>query len=247
MRALPLLCLTTLALNAAPLPAAAQPTPRAMVSINGTFQSTKHPFNDRFDFDLNHETGSTTVRYPGETGVAFDVGVLVDVWRNLGVGVAVSRFAGDESGVTESELPHPFFFDTPRTLAAEVSGLRRTELAIHTAFVYRLPTGRGVRVALFGGPSFMNLEQDTVASVEYDEAFPFDTVTFRRARQRQSTGSAVTFNAGADVAWMFSRHFGIGGLARFAEATLDLDLGDGRTQSVSAGGFSGGAGIRVAF
>jgi hypothetical protein len=247
MRVFPLACLATLAVHATAPPAAAQPAPRIVVSINGTFQTTKHPFTDRLNFDVNRETGSTTVRYPGATGATIDAGVLADIWRNIGVGVAVSRFASDETAGTDSQLPHPFFFNMPRELAAEVGGLRRTEFAVHTAFVYRLPTPRALRVALFAGPSFVNVEQDTIVSIDYDESFPFDTVTFRSARQRKSTGSAVTFNAGADVAWMFTRHFGVGGLARFAEATLDLDLGEGRTQSVSAGGFTGGAGIRVAF
>jgi hypothetical protein len=249
VRTFAVLCLAAFAVPTVPRTAAAQsrPAARAVISVNGAFQPTEHPFTDRLNFDVNRETGSTTVRYPGESGVAIDAGVSADIWRNLGVGVAVSRFASDETAGTESQLPHPFFFGMPRQLAADVSGLRRTELAVHTAFVYRLPTARQLRVALFAGPSFMNVEQDTIVSIEYDESFPFDTVTFRSARQRKSTGSAVTFNAGADIGWMFTRHLGIGGLARFAEATVDLDLGEGRTQSVTAGGFSAGAGIRLAF
>jgi hypothetical protein len=247
VRALPLACVTTLALHAAPSLVAAQPTERAVIFVNGAFQPTKHAFTDRFTYDVNRETGSTAVQYPGETGVVIDAGVSAGIWRNLGVQVAVSRFAHEETASTESQLPHPFFFNMPRQLAADASGLQRTELAVHTGLVVRLPVSRALRVALFGGPSFMNVEQDTVTAIDYDERFPFDAVTFRDARQQKSTGSAVTFNVGADIAWMFTHHFGIGGVARFAEATLDIDVGEGRTQRVSAGGFTGGAGVRISF
>jgi hypothetical protein len=247
VRRLPLVCLAVLVSHAAPFSATAQPVERAMISVNAAFQPTNHPFNDRLTFDVNRETGTTSARYPGEAGLVIDAGLSVGVWRNLGVGVAVSRFAADQVATTESDVPHPFFFNTPRQVVGEVTGLRRTELAVHADLVYRLPVGRAIRVALFAGPSFMQVEQDTITSIEYDESFPFDTATFRGAQQRRSSGSGVTFNAGADVAWMFTRHIGVGGIARFAEADFDLDLGDARSQRISAGGFSGGGGLRFVF
>jgi hypothetical protein len=247
MRTLAVISVAVLAVCAAPPHAVAQPLERVTIFVNGAYQVTTHPFNDRLTFDVNRETGTTTTRYPGDAGLVIDGGLTVGLWKNLGAGVAVSRFAIDEAASTESDIPHPFHFTTPRRVAGEVSGLRRTELGVHVNVVYRGPITRTIRVAVFGGPSFMRVEQDTVAAIAYDESFPFDTATFRGASQRRSTASGVTFNAGADVSWMLTRHFGLGGLARFAEATVDLDLGESRTQSVSVGGLTTGLGVRIAF
>lgn len=228
-------------------PALAQPVPRVTISVNGGYQPTTHAFTDRLTFDVNRETGTTTARYPGDAGLVIDAGVAIGLWRQLGVGVAVSRLAVDETSTTESDIPHPFFFNTPRHVTGDVSGLRRTELGVHADVVYRGPISRTIAIALFAGPSFMRVERDTITAVEYDESFPFDVATFRRGATRRSDASGVTFNAGADVSWMLTRHVGVGGMARFAEATVDLDLGESRTQRVSVGGFTAGLGVRIAF
>jgi hypothetical protein len=228
-------------------PALAQPIPRVTISVNGGYQAAEHPLTDRLRFDVNRETGTTTARYPGDAGLVVDAGVAVGLWRQFGVGVAVSRLAFDETSTTESDIPHPFFFNTPRHIEADVNGLRRTELGVHADVVYRGPLSPTIAIALFAGPSFMRTERDTITAIEYDESFPFDVATFRRGATRRSDASGVTFNAGADVSWMVTRHVGVGGMARFAEATVDLDLGESRTQRVTVGGFTAGAGVRIAF
>jgi hypothetical protein len=229
------------------VPALAQPSQRVTISVNGGYQPTKHPFTDRLTFDVNRETGTTTARYPGDAGLVVDAGVAVGLWRQFGVGVAVSRLALDETSSTETDIPHPFFFNTPRHVTADVNGLRRTELGVHADVIYRGPISRTIAVALFAGPSFLRVERDTITAIEYDESFPFDVATFRRGATRRGNASGVTFNAGADLSWMLSRHVGIGGMARFAEATVDLDLGESRTERVSVGGFTAGLGVRIAF
>jgi hypothetical protein len=230
----------------APSSTNAQTAPRVFVSVNGAQQTTRHSFADSFGFEVNRETGTTRAEYPIDGGLVVDGSVAVRVWRNLAAGVAFSNFTRDDPAETESEIPHPFFFDMPRGVAGSVD-TRRTERAIHVQASYRVPVSRAIEVSFFGGPSFFRLEQDIVTDIEYDEAFPFDTAEFRRARTRTVDGSALGFNAGVDVAWMFSRHVGVGGLARFASASADVELGPGRARGLDAGGFTGGGGLRLAF
>ena len=227
-------------------PAAAQPRDRFAIAVNGMAQTTRNPFTDRLELEINRETASTDVTYPADGGLLADASVAVRLWRNLGAGIAVSQFTRDERAGTASRIPHPFFFGRPRELDGEAAATR-TERAVHALAILRFAPVRRLIVMVSAGPSFVTLEQDAVTSVEYDETFPYDAATFRRAPTRRASGSAAGINAGADIAWMFTRHVGIGAAARVARATIDLELAPGRSRALDAGGFSGGGGIRIAF
>ena len=110
-----------------------------------------------------------------------------------------------------------------------------------------LPLTHWFHLLLSGGPSFFNVSQDLVTRVEYTHAFPFDTATFRSATTDGDSGSAVGFNAGADVTWMFSRLAGVGGGFRYAKAEVDLTASEGNGVAVDVGGFQALGGLRIAF
>jgi hypothetical protein len=233
-----------LAVHAAP--AAAQATGRVHLGINAAYQPTAHPFADRFEFDENAETGSTTARYPSAGGVMFDGGAGVRLWKGFGLGIAVSLFSRDDEAETETSSPHPFFFDRPRQIAGVAAGLRRSERGVHAQAQYAIVSG-ALRALLSAGPSFLQVERDVVDDVLYDDEFPFDTATFRSARTRRANASGVGVHVGADVSWMFTRRLGVGGMLRFATASVDLDTGDDRTVAVDAGGLTMGGGVRLVF
>ena len=119
-------------------PAAAQPRERVYVTVNGAAQLTRHPFTDRFTFDVNREQGSTDTRSPVEGGPAFAAGIAVRLWRGLGGGVSVTSFVRDVDAQITARLPHPFFFDRHRELEGTASA-SRTERAIHVQALYRRP------------------------------------------------------------------------------------------------------------
>lgn len=222
-------------------------TERVHVSINGGYQATSNDFSDRFEFERNLETGTTSVEYPVKGGFVFDAGGGFRLWKNLGAGVAVSYFTREDSAATTSRVPHPFFFDTPRDVTGDATGVKRTETAAHVQAMYLISTGGRLRVVLSGGPSFFNVEQDLVSEIVVTETYPFDTAAFGSATKTTAKGSAVAFNVGADVLWMFGKTIGAGGLVRFSKASIDLDAPNNRTVPVDAGGFFAGGGIRVLF
>ena len=102
-------------------------------------------------------------------------------------------------------------------------------------------------LVLSGGPSWLNVEQELVTDVLYDETYPFDTATFRSAPTRRSKASVTGFNAGADLQWMFGRHIGVGGMVRFIRGSVDLTTENDRRISVRAGGVQAGGGLRIGF
>jgi hypothetical protein len=245
------------ALLLAPAGVAAQPRERVYVTINGAAQLTRHPFTDRFTFDVNREEGSTDTRYPIDGGPAVDAGLAVRLWRGLAAGVSVTSFMRDVDAAISARLPHPFFLNRHRELEGTARA-SRTERGVHVQALYRLPLARALTLTVSGGPSFVRVEQDVVApgadpalvaGVRYDEAFPYDTVAFRSANVLQVSGSASGFHAGADVAWMFNRHVGVGGVVRYTAVSVDLDLppNGSRRKSVDAGGSLAGGGLRLAF
>jgi len=217
------------------------------ISVNGAFQATTNDFSDRFEFERNLETGSTEADYPVQGGFIFDAGAGYRLWKNLAAGVAVSYFTRDDVAGTTSSFPHPFFFNQPREVTGEATGVKRSETAVHVQAMYLVNPGGRLRLVLSGGPSFFRVEQDLVTEVTITETFPYDTATFASAQKSRKKGSAPAFNVGADVMWMLNPRFGVGGLVRFSRASVDLDAPGARTISVDAGGVYAGGGIRLLF
>ncbi|HET7220429.1 MAG TPA: outer membrane beta-barrel protein [Vicinamibacterales bacterium] len=229
-------------------PAAAQGwSERLFFSINGAFQTATNDFSDRFEFERDLETGSTESDYRVQSGFLFDGGGGYRLWKNLGVGVAVSVFTREDSAATRSSFPHPFFFEQPREVTGDATGVTRRETAAHVYAAYLWRVSEPLRIVLSAGPSFFNVEQDVVTEVTITETYPYDTAAFASARKERQSGSAPAFNVGADVMWMLTRNVGVGGVVRFSQASIDLDAPRGRTISVDAGGPYVGGGVRFLF
>lgn len=229
-------------------PAAAQMSnPRVFVSVNAGIQPAPSNLSDRFTFEAELETATVDVEYPFAQATVFDGGAAVRLWKRLGAGAAFSSYSRDGSATVNAGIPHPFFFEQPREVTGEATGVGRSETAVHLQLVYIVPTNGRFRLLLGAGPSRIQVEQEVVTDVQYDESFPFDTATFRSATTRSFTGSRIGFNAGVDVGYMITDNFGIGGMVRFSRADLDLDGPDNRTISLEAGGVQVGGGLRVVF
>ena len=63
----------------------------------------------------------------------------------------------------------------------------------------------------------------------------------------RSSKSAVGFNTGIDVAYMFSPSIGVGTIVRFSRAQTQFDGPDGTTLGITVGGAQVGAGLRLRF
>jgi hypothetical protein len=229
-------------------PASAQQwSERLFVSINGAFQTATNDFTERFEFERNLETGSTGTDYPVQSGFLFDGGAGYRLWKNLGVGVAVSVFTREDAAPTRSSFPHPFFFEQPREVTGDATGIARRETAAHVYAAYLWRVSDPVRIVLSAGPSFFSVEQDLVTDIVINETYPYDSAEFASARKERKSGSAPGFNAGADLMWMLTRSVGVGGVVRLSRASIDLDAPGGRTISVDAGGPYVGGGVRFLF
>lgn len=220
---------------------------QAFVSINGGVQVAANDFDDSATFSQSAETGRFGADYTVDSGPSLNIGGGAVVWRQLAAGIGITRFSRSTPAALSGSVPHPFFFNRGREIAAAVAGLDREELAIHfrAAGVFR-PNNR-LEVVGFGGPSFFRVRQGIVRDFVYAEEYPYDAVSFVRADVTTVEESALGFNAGADVAYFFTQRLGVGVAIQFAGAQVDVPSANGGTQSVDAGGLHIGGGLRLRF
>ena len=217
------------------------------ISISGGVQQSANDIADHFSFDKNQETEAIDVKYPMKPWGLVDIGGSFRVWKRLAFGAAFSRASGSGKAEVTASVPHPFFFNQPRTVTGTESGVQHAENGVHLQVQYIVPASDSVRVVVGGGPSWISVEQEAVTDVTVTESYPFDTAAFGGAVTKTTKASATGFNAGVDMTWMFARSVGVGGLIRYTRADVDLEPAAGRTLSVKAGGVQGAAGIRFVF
>jgi len=143
------------------------------------------------------------------------------------------------------QIPHPFFFNRPRSVSGDVGGLKRDELAVHVQVRAVVPVGNHLQVMVFGGPSFFQLKQDVATDISYADEYPYDSATFKTATIVSKSASKVGVNGGGDVAFFFTRQLGVGFTAQFANATIPAGLAS--STDLKVGGFRAGGGLRVRF
>ncbi len=241
------LVLTVLLATAAPSSAQARRWNHGYVGAGALAQPAAPALSDHFTFDANVETATADVGYPSKAGTGAGGEAAVRVWKRLGVGLAVSYVAGTGSASIAASIPHPFVFGQPRSISGDEGSVNRSETAGHVQLLYFVPTRGRLRVTASGGPTLVSLQQDIVTAVHYAEAYPYDTAHYTRATTTQAKGSALGFNAGADVQWMLTRRAGVGALVRVTRARVDITAAGGRTVAVDTGGVQVGGGLRLWF
>ena len=243
--------LAVIACGATVRPALAQPEEaRGALSINGGLQTAASDFSDSVRFGhalFGPEQGSFDTRYPAGDDALLDVGGSVRVWRNLAVGASVSWLARETDADVTGRLPHPFWFDRPRSVSGTVTELARRETAVHVHAQWVIPVGRAVAVTLFGGPTWFNAAQDLVTDITFEQAYPFDVATYSGATVRERSASTIGAHAGADVAYYFSERIGVGGMVRYSRGSVEFDSLDGDTVKNDVGGVHTAGGLRIRF
>ena len=233
-------------LFALPFDATAQPA-RVFVDVNGGTQVSTTDFGDNVVFTEFVEQGDLNAAHAVASGPIIDVSGGVRLWRGLALGAGFTRFEGGHDASVDARIPHPFFFDRHRPISGSAPNLTRQERAAHVNVRWFAPVPGPVQIALFAGPSFFSVEQDLVTTVNVTQSFPFDTASFVSAETRRHSESVTGYHVGADAAFFFSRHIGLGGLVRFSRASVDFASEDGGLVPVDFGGVQLSGGLRVRF
>ena len=221
---------------------------RLTVSVNGAVQPASQDVTRTTTFDLYGESAEVTTSQEIKGGPLFDVGAMYRVHGNWGVGIAYTAMSSDSAGAISGSLPHPLFFDQPRSFTVDVADLEHEEQALHVNAVYFIPFVDKVDFAVFGGPSFFAVKQGLARGVTFSENPPdFNAITIDTVESAALEESAVGFNVGVDGSYAVTRNIGVGVLLRYTRAAVDLPLAEGVTAEVKAGNFQIGAGVRFRF
>ena len=234
--------------------------PRTFISINGGLQAPVGSFSEYVGFPesggvyrevLSAAAAQERVRlesdYRYRTGPLFDVSGGMRIAPYFALGAGISWLNAEETATVSAQLPHPLFFNRNRSISGVSSPLARSEMAVHLQALVVVPATNSLTVMGFAGPTFFNVEQQLVTDVNFTHAYPFDTATFSSAVASRESGSAIGFNLGADVAWYFTAHVGIGGFTRYSRATLELPSAGNETLDIRAGGLHTAGGLRLRF
>jgi hypothetical protein len=216
------------------------------VSINYAYEVADRAFAESVTVPIYGETATYSASHSSSGGGGFDIGGGVRVWGNLAAGVAVTSFSSASAATVSGTVPHPLFFNRPRTVGADLPGLEYKETGVHLHAVWVMPITEKIIVSVAGGPSFFSVDQGLLSSVTVgQETAPFSAVSVLPS-STQASELVVGGNVGVDVKYMFTEMLGGGVFVRWAGASVDLPT-TGGVQSIDVGGVQSGVGLRIAF
>ena len=220
---------------------------RAFFNVNFGYQTQSHDFDSTKTFSLYGETATLSAGHEIGSGALLDLSGGARVWRNAGIGIGYSRFQNTDDIIVQASLPHPVFFDRPRSVSVPATGLEHSESAIHVFGLWMIPVSDNMDVAIFLGPTFFSVKQDLVTDVQIPqpETPPF-TGAVTGVIKNTADDNAVGLNIGIDWSYMVTPQFGGGIFLRYSGASVDLSAA-GQEVSMDVGGFQIGLGLRVRF
>src|SRR5262245_23661857 len=196
------------------------------------------------------EAGAFTASYGKVSGLTVDGMAGQSVYGSLGFGIGVGYQPRQHTAEISAQVPHPFYFNQPRTATFTTGLLDAYEVAVHIPVVYMPPAyGRLGRVKFlaYGGPSVFRLSQTVVTQLFLDDFYPFDTVRITDVDTEQHDVVRWGYHVGADVSYFFTRTVGVGGGVRYTYANLDFDDDEDNPTSTATGRVQALAGLRVRF
>ena len=221
---------------------------RGYLSANGIFQTATPSFTQTQAWTYFAEPASVTIEYPGGSAVGLDVAGGWRIWRNLAIGAGLAVVSRPSTTVVSGSIPNPLYANRPTTLSGGFNA-NHGETAINVQASWTMPLGRKMALMVFGGPSFVNVTQAIVQAegIGASIAYPFDNGTITSANTTNESGMAFGFSAGADFTYFLSPTLGVGGIVRYARASVDFPVTGQPSVPVTAGGLQVGGGLRVFF
>jgi hypothetical protein len=227
-------------------PAAAAQTPdqpaRAFISVGGGYQSASQDVTTSGSFTLYDEPGSFTGSRTIGEGPFFDIGGGVHLFGQVSAGFSYSRYVESSDVPFTVVVPHPLYFNQPRTVTMNVNDLGHTEDWFHFKLYYQLFSSSRFDASISGGASVVSVQEDTVKEVTATETGSPYTAVNLTATFESASKTAVGYNVGVEFNYHLTGSFGAGAFFRYTGATADLPW-----DQVKVGGPQVGAQLRYTF
>jgi hypothetical protein len=229
-----------------------RPFPSGYFAAGVAMQTRAQAFEHGNTFETNVETGDFRTQYAAEDAWGLNVAVAQTVRGALAIGGAVDVFTRATPGTFSASIPHPFFFGTPRVVSGDVEELNQTDLnqsqlGLHFQVRGLWFVGPRLQVTVGGGPSLFYVKQTVVTDFTHAETYPYDVVTLQNLETSEADAWRLGFNVTSGAAYYFTRRVGIGIDATYSRGDLTIDVPDGSSLELRAGGVTAGAGVRVKF
>jgi opacity protein-like surface antigen len=221
---------------------------KLLISANVGIQVGDNDLSRTSNFDLYDEQATVTVNQTINNGFFFEIGGAYQYRPTYGFGITWGILSNSGEGNISGQLPHPQFFEQPRSFSADASDLKHTEHSVHFQAIYFMPFTEKVDFQFSGGPSIFRTTQGLIRNVAFSENPPnFNTVTIDSVDVVELSDSGWGFNLGADMTYAVTPSIGVGALLRYTRGNIEFNLSDSQTADVTAGGFQLGAGVRFKF
>jgi hypothetical protein len=213
------------------------------VSFNGFYETRASTIETTTTPTINQEPAvlTTTARLP--RGPLLDMTVGGRIKGNLGIGFSFSYYERSVEGRVVGDIPHPFYFNQPRRLDATLP-LDHQNLAVHMHAMWLLPISKSFQMAVFGGPTYFQIKQQSISEAKIQDDYPFETVGLAEGSAALEQSTRWGLNAGLDASHFFSQYVGVGGMVRYSRSNLGLGSD---ASSFDVGGLQVGGGIRFRY
>ncbi len=220
---------------------------RVRIVVNGGALVAPGSFGQRFTLTRNVESAPVTTDLSLATGGVFEAGVRLRVHRRLSLGAVGFVSSSTASGTLEAQLPHPLYFNRPRDISGDLTGLTRKERGVHVELAVPLRASARDEVTLVGGPSYFTVEQALITDLTYTDSYPYDTAALDDTTSTTVKKAGPGFNVGLELTRQVSRSARVALLGRYSRSTLTLPAAEGNESEVHAGGIQAGVGLRFSF
>ena len=228
---------------------------RFLFGGNIGIRTTVNQRTDRANFMLFAETGRFAATQKLGPAMVYDVSFSSRLWRQFSVGTNVSYASMTSTTSIEAQVPHPFFFEFPRTARSQITGLQHGELAVHLQGQFRVPLGNRLSLMVFAGPTIFKGRQDLIATIKTTEnGFPFDKVNIVSHNSQTVTVTGLGYNVGFDFTYFgflgrseILDRFGASLMYRFSRATPSVRFAQEYQPGLELGGTHILGGLRIAF
>ncbi len=145
----------------------------------------------------------------------------VRLWRTLGVRAGFLQFTREDDVRVSLNIPHPFFFDRPRSFQQDTT-VEYRERSVDLHGFWSRALGDRVELQAFGGPTIYYVEMEVAGVSVGDEVFPFEASPARGTTVSKRRATQLGWTVGADLSVFLTRHVGVGWLTRFSRAAADI-------------------------
>lgn len=240
--------LTVLALPAtSAAQTASSEQPKIFVTAGIMSQLTKATFDDTLSFTVYSEDGTIQQAFKSGHGLRGEFGGGVRLGEKFSIGGLFSIMSVDGPLDVTGSVPHPFFFNQPRSATASTTA-KRTVRDIEVQIMYRVVDSAQWLVEVGGGPTFSHISQDVGTDLVLTDVYPYDTVAISSVTLTKASGSRLGANVGGSITRLLSPKLGVTGNVRWTGASVEVDATTPTGKlKLQTGGVQVGVSIRIMF